>query len=43
MDAVFKFLFKYPLLVFQQGDFTLGASRPVLVSCGVRRRGGALT
>jgi uncharacterized membrane protein len=31
MDAVFRFLFKYPLLVFQQGEFTLGASRPTLV------------
>src|SRR4051812_41559119 len=32
MDAVFRFLFKYPLLVFQQGDVTLGASRPALVA-----------
>src|SRR3954469_20394431 len=31
MDAVFKSLFKYPLLVFQQGDFVLGASRPAIV------------
>jgi uncharacterized membrane protein len=30
MDAAFRFFFKYPLLVFQQGDVTLGASRPVL-------------
>ena len=28
MDAAFRFLFKYPLLVFQQGDLVLGASRP---------------
>ena len=32
MDAVFRFLFKYPLLTFQQGDFTTGASRPALVA-----------
>jgi len=31
MDAVFRFLFKYPLLVFQQGDFVLGVSRPILL------------
>src|SRR5471032_1757055 len=32
MDAVFRFFFKYPLLVFEQGDFVLGASRPSLVA-----------
>ena len=32
MDAVFRFFFKYPLLVFEQGDFVLGASRPALVA-----------
>src|SRR4051812_15658012 len=32
MYAVFRFLFKYPLLVFQQGDFTLGASRPAVIA-----------
>jgi uncharacterized membrane protein len=31
MDAAFRFFFKYPLLVFEQGDLTLGTSRPVLV------------
>jgi hypothetical protein len=31
MDAAFRFFFKYPLLVFQQGDVVLGASRPALV------------
>jgi hypothetical protein len=31
MDAAFRFLFKYPLLVFQQGDFVLGVSRPMLL------------
>src|SRR5258708_5813476 len=32
MDAVFRILFKYPLLVFEQGDFALGASRPALIA-----------
>src|SRR5438876_6433297 len=32
MDAAFRFFFKYPLLVFRQGDFTLGASRPALIA-----------
>jgi len=32
VDAVFRFLFKYPLLVFQQGDFVLGVSRPGLLA-----------
>src|SRR5258708_24617469 len=32
MDAVFRLFFKYPLLVFQQGDFVLGASRPAIVA-----------
>src|SRR5947209_7851680 len=32
MDAVFRLLFKYPLLVFQQGDFTLGLSRPAIIA-----------
>src|SRR3954467_4331749 len=32
MDAAFRFFFKYPLLVFQQGDIVLGASRPALVA-----------
>ncbi len=31
MDAAFRFLFKYPLLVFQQGDVVVGASRSALV------------
>ena len=29
-DRVFRFLFKYPLLVFEQGDFTLGIVSPAL-------------
>ena len=32
MDAAFRFLFKYPPLVFQQGDFAWGLSRPVLLA-----------
>jgi uncharacterized membrane protein len=32
MDAVFRLLFKYPLLVFEQGDFVLGLSRPTTLA-----------
>jgi len=32
MDAAFKFFFKYPLLVFEQGDFVLGLSRPTTLA-----------
>lgn len=32
LDAVFRFLFKYPRLVFEQGDFTWGLSRPLLLA-----------
>ena len=32
LEAVFRFLFKYPPLMFQQGDFTWGLSRPVLLA-----------
>jgi uncharacterized membrane protein len=32
MDAVFRFFFKYPLLVFEQGDFVLGVSRPTALA-----------
>src|SRR5712671_6205560 len=32
LDGAFRFLFKYPLLVFQQGDFVLGVSRPIVVA-----------
>src|SRR5499426_1791451 len=31
MDKLFRFFFKYPPLVFQQGDFSWGLSRPVLL------------
>jgi uncharacterized membrane protein len=32
MDVMFRFFFKYPLLVFEQGDFTLGVSRPIAIA-----------
>ena len=32
VEKVFRFLFKYPPLMFQQGDFTWGLSRPVLLA-----------
>jgi uncharacterized membrane protein len=31
VDTLFRFLFKYPPLMFQQGDFSWGLSRPVLL------------
>jgi uncharacterized membrane protein len=34
METLFRFLFKYPPLMFQQGDFTWGLSRPVLLVVG---------
>ena len=32
VDKLFRFLFKYPPLMFQQGDFSWGLSRPVLLA-----------
>ena len=32
LDQIFRFLFKYPLLVFQQGDLSWGVSRTVLLA-----------
>jgi hypothetical protein len=32
IESVFQFLFKYRPLVFEQGDFVLGASRPMLTA-----------
>ena len=32
IDGAFRFLFKYPLVVFQQGDFALGVSRPIVLA-----------
>src|SRR5437867_3692621 len=32
MDRLFRFLFKYPPLMFQQGDVSWGLSRPVLLA-----------
>jgi hypothetical protein len=31
-ESIFRFLFKYPPLFFEQGDFVLGISRPTLVA-----------
>src|SRR5947207_2981254 len=31
-EALFRFLFKYPPLYFEQGDFVLGVSRPMLAA-----------
>ncbi|MBI3493308.1 MAG: hypothetical protein HY047_16235 [Acidobacteria bacterium] len=43
-ESLFRFLFKYPPLMFQQGDFTWGLSRPVLlaVAAGLALAVGAL-
>jgi uncharacterized membrane protein len=36
LEKAFRFLFKYPPLMFQQGDFSWGLSRPILlVVCAV--------
>ena len=32
LEKLFRFLFKYPPLMFQQGDFAWGLSRPVLLA-----------
>ena len=32
MDKLFRLLFKYPPLVFQQGDLAWGVSRPLLLA-----------
>src|SRR2546423_10682964 len=44
MDAVFRFFFKYPPLVFEQGDFVLGVSRPIAIALVIAAAvaGGAL-
>jgi uncharacterized membrane protein len=31
LETLFRFFFKYPPLMFQQGDFSVGLSRPVLL------------
>jgi len=31
LEKLFRFLFKYPPLMFQQGDFSWGLSRAVLL------------
>jgi len=35
LESLFRFLFKYPPLFFQQGDFVLGTSRPTLIAVAV--------
>jgi uncharacterized membrane protein len=35
LESLFRFLFKYPLLFFQQGDFVFGVSRPTMVAIAV--------
>jgi hypothetical protein len=32
MDSAFRLFFKYPLLIFEQGDFVLGVSRPIAIA-----------
>jgi hypothetical protein len=38
LENLFRFLFKYPPLLFQQGDFSWGLSRPVLLAVMARPR-----
>ena len=40
-DAVFSFLFKYPLLVFEQGDFAFGATRNMWLTAAIVAAAGA--
>ena len=40
-ESLFRFLFKYPPLFFEQGDFVLGASRPMMVAIAVAGLAGA--
>ena len=40
VERLFRFLFKYPPLMFQQGDFTWGLSRPVLLVVAAGDGGG---
>ena len=35
VESLFRFLFKYPPLMFRQGDLSWGLSRPVLLAVGV--------
>ncbi|HXI32080.1 MAG TPA: glutamine amidotransferase [Vicinamibacterales bacterium] len=35
LEKLFRFLFKYPPVMFQRGDFSWGLSRPVLLVVGV--------
>jgi uncharacterized membrane protein len=42
VEKLFRFLFKYPPLMFQQGDFTWGLSRPVLLAVAAAAAIGVL-
>ena len=35
LESLFRFLFKYPPLFFEQGDFVFGISRPMMVAIAV--------
>ena len=35
MQAIFEFLFKYRLLLFQEGDFAFGSPWPTMVVLGL--------
>jgi hypothetical protein len=41
LESLFRFLFKYPPLFFEQGDFVLGASRPMMVAIVLAGLAGA--
>jgi uncharacterized membrane protein len=46
LESAFRFLFKYPLVVFEQGDLVLGVSRPaalVLLTIGALAAAALLT
>ena len=42
LESLFRFLFKYPPLFFQQGDFVFGISRPMLLAVAVAGAGRRL-
>ena len=41
-ESLFRFLFKYPPLFFEQGDFVFGVSRPMMVAIAVAGLVGGL-
>ena len=40
LESLFRFLFKYPPLFFEQGDFVFGVSRPMMVAIAVAALAG---